>query len=168
VIADSTVGAGAQPAVVSRLRREHGRMRRALDVLEQNLAAFAATVDRCGIRARIRDLQALAEPVHRFVEDQLMDLLLQKGLTPAERRVVFLSLGEKQALIQAAGELCRTLGGDDEACGDLAEQLAAYLALQRRHLARDDEQLIPLAITQLTDAEWELLRTAAEGITDRG
>jgi hypothetical protein len=141
------------PEAVARLRAGRARLRGTVGALRAQLASASAD-DTARIRARVRELCALRE-AHEPVEDWLLERVLDKGLTPSERQIVFTSLAQHQALdglLDAAGTT--TERPEDSAL------LTHYLETLARHLEFEARQVEPLLARQLeaVDTQAEPLR----------
>lgn len=82
---------------------------------------------------------------------------------PAMSRVIH-RLVREHAEIAAKGEdldalLARTVAGD--AATQIADVLAGFLAAYRSHIATEEQDILPYAETNLSDAEWERVASAA-------
>ena len=95
------------PAVLKRLREDHVRLARVMGVLEREVDYL--DVDDLPeyplLAAIVEYVRTYADAVHHPTEDQVFDQLLHKGLTPAERHVVYLNLGKHQEINETSRKL---------------------------------------------------------------
>ena len=88
-------------------------------------------------------------------------MVVNKGLTPAERHLVLRNLGQHQEIRALTGRLLSQVttarnGGTVDA-GDFRESFAEYVALQRRHMRFEESHLFPLLEGALDNRDWNAL-----------
>ena len=149
-----------QRRVMARLEKDHVRIARVLENLERVLVTDDDSDTNWEIVADIISyLQEYPDTVHHPVEDQLFDLVLDKGLTPAERELVHTNLAQHAQIISATAQLARDI---QQILNDIVvplPQLQAhfqdYLELQRAHMRNEVHHLFPLAERQLEAEDWQ-------------
>lgn len=114
-----------------------------------------------GISANIGFLDYYADKVHHPLEDRVFDHLVNKGLTPTERHLVFKNLGQHEEISSMTEALARTAArAADGAFVDVlefTEALLAYVSLQQRHMRFEEHQLFPLLDQSLENSDWNTL-----------
>lgn len=153
--------AGFLPVLLERLSRDHARIAgvtRQLEVLADDLEQGA---DWDAFSELIGFLDYYADAVHHPLEDRVFDHLVNKGLTPTERHLVFKNLGQHEEITALTEALSRAvaqaLAGETVDTADFAEQLYTYISLQRRHMRFEEQQLFPLLEQGLDNADWNAL-----------
>jgi hemerythrin-like domain-containing protein len=150
------------PAVlIERLGGDHAKISGVVRELEALTDTLAAEPDWAQLADLLEFLEYFADRVHHPLEDRLFDLVVNKGLTPAERHLVFRNLGqhrEIKGLTASLTALAReALGGGTVDTGDFREKLSDYVALQRRHMRFEESHLLPLLAGALDDRDWNAL-----------
>jgi hemerythrin-like domain-containing protein len=156
-----------QPALLERLGQDHARIAQMISRLgaATDQLEFAASEDVDALWDEIANamdfLKHYADRVHHPLEDRLFDALLHKGLTPTERHLVFRNLGQHQEIMTltesmlAQIHLARTNSVVDPAA--FGDQVAEYLALQRRHMTFEETHMFPLLMARLDNSDWNKL-----------
>ncbi len=152
------------PAVLEQLREDHVRLARVMRVLEREVD-FLDVDDGPNyplLTAIVTYVRTYADAVHHPTEDKVFDRLLHKGLTPAERHVVFLNLGKHQEINEHSRKLQNDLleaihNGNVLTTRRLLEDIQQYLLQQRKHMAFEELHLFPLVESRLNDADWNLI-----------
>ena len=151
------------PAVLEGLREDHMRITRVLRILqwEVDILSTREVEDYSLLATLIEYLRSYADAVHHPIEDKVFDRLLHKGLTPAERHIVFLNLGKHQEIAaltrKLQGEIETILNGGVSSKRRLVEDIQQYLRQQRKHMSFEEFHLFPLAESRLDDADWNLI-----------
>jgi hemerythrin-like domain-containing protein len=153
--------------VMAILRQDHRRLGAVLEGVERELVgshrhlqALRADSLRHGrVVAMLRFLSEYAERVHHPLENRLFDRLIEKGLTPCERRVVFVILAQHEEILGDLASLQAALRGlqavpSQADAAALKARTERYLEAQRRHLNFEDSQLLPLIWARLTAHDW--------------
>ena len=151
--------AGPQPVLIERLVRDHARITGVITQLSDALAADDADWQRIG--ELIEFLEYYADRVHHPLEDRLFDHLVNKGLAPTERHLVFRNLGQHQEIISMtealSATIARALAGEVVDYDALLERAAAFISLQQRHIRFEENYLFPLFDQTLDNRDWNLL-----------
>ena len=153
------------PAVLERLREDHVRLARVMRVLEREVD-FLGVDDGPNyplLATIVQYVRTYADAVHHPTEDKVFDRLLHKGLTPAERHVVYLNLGKHQEINEHSRKLQNNLeaiqNGNVLPIRRLLEDIQQYLLQQRKHMLFEELHLFPLVESRLNDADWNLIDT---------
>ena len=92
--------------------------------------------------------------------------MLNKGVTPTERRLVFRNLHQHEeirSLTERLTEAVRSvLAGQPRFEADFVELLAEYLGLQRRHMNFEETQLFPLLEATFDNDDWGAVTATSE------
>ncbi len=153
---------GYLPLLLERLSRDHARIAGVVRRLAELAETLEQEPDWHEIAEHIDFLDYYADKVHHPLEDRVFDALVNKGLTPTERHLVFKNLGQHEEITsltqslarQAAGAVSGTLTPD---VPDFDEALQAYIALQIRHMRFEESQLFPLLEQGLDNSDWNAL-----------
>ncbi len=156
--------------VMALLRRDHRRLCAVLERVESEVAAQADVDALCAderrqgrVLAMLGFLHEYAERIHHPVENRLFDRLIEKGLTPSERRVVFVTmsqheeiLGDLLGLQEALRRLHEEPAGAEGSTPATALRTRAncHLEAHKRHLQFEESQLLPLIESRLTARDW--------------
>lgn len=152
---------GLPPVLIERLGSDHAKIAAVVRELEALADTLGEEPDWTALSDLIGFLAYFADRVHHPLEDRLFDVVVNKGLTPTERHLVFRNLGqhrEIRALTESlAGQvrIAQSCGAVDP--GDFRESLAAYVALQRRHMRFEELHLFPLLAGALDNRDWNAL-----------
>lgn len=152
--------------VMQILRRDHQRLGVVLERVEGELGSRnkldGLSFDpqrRQRLLAMLSFLHEYADRVHHPLESRLFDRLIEKGLTPLERRVVFVTMSQHEEILGdllSLQEALRSL--PEHRQSPVGEGLQAraqrYLDGQKRHLHFEDSQLLPLICARLTAEDW--------------
>ncbi len=150
-------------AVLKRLREDHVRLARVMRVLEREVDSLDVNdlTDYPLLSAIVEYVRTYSDAVHHPTEDQVFDQLLHKGLTPAERYVVYLNLGKHQEINETSRKLQdkidSILRGDVLPVENLLEDIRQHLLQQRKHIAFEELHLFPLVESRLNHADWILI-----------
>ena len=154
-------GAGLLPVLLERLSRDHARIAGVIQQLSELAEDPAGQPDWDRLDELIGFLDYYADSVHHPLEDRLFDHLVNKGLTPTERHLVFRNLGQHEELLSMTGRLAAQVAeGRDGRVVDVAaflEDVSAYVALQRRHMRFEENQLFPLLDQAFDYSDWNAL-----------
>ena len=163
MIATST---GFLPVLLERLSRDHARIAGVVKRLADLAEDLDAETDWAGIAELIGFLDYYADKVHHPLEDRVFDHLVNKGLTPTERHLVFKNLGQHEEIIgmteRLASEAAKAMEGGAIDVDEFREGLLAYIALQERHMRFEENQLYPLLDHGLDNSDWNALTKVAE------
>jgi len=156
------------PPVIERLRRDHDRIK---GVARELFELIDGAEDR-----RDDDWQRMvellgfltyyADRIHHPLEDRLFDRLLNKGLTPTERRLLFRNLSQHEEITMLTEELARDArlaqAGGVPAENEFSEKLTGYLNLQRQHMTFEETQLFPLLEARFDNTDWNEITATSE------
>lgn len=152
---------GLPPMLIERLGGDHARIAGVVRKLETLADTLDAEPDWAQIADLIGFLDYFADQVHHPLEDRLFDLVVNKGLTPTERHLVFRNLGQHREIKALTGSLAaqvrEALAGGTVDPGDFRQSLSAYVALQRRHMRFEESHLFPLLEGALENRDWNVL-----------
>ena len=152
---------GYLPLLLERLSRDHARIAGVVKQLEMLADDLDTAPDWDGISELLDFLEYYADKVHHPLEDRVFDHLVNKGLTPTERHLVFRNLGQHEEITGMTETLARTaaqaLEGMVIDVPEFQEALAAYISLQMRHLRFEENQLFPLLDHGLDNSDWNAL-----------
>ena len=152
--------------VMAILQRDHQRLGAVLERVEHELGARRDLQALCADAAShgrllgmLAFLHEYADRIHHPLETRLFDRLIEKGLTPSERRVVFVTMSQHEEilgdLLGLQEELRRLQGqAPRELAAALRTRAERYLDAQKRHLHFEDSQLLPLIFARLTARDW--------------
>ena len=154
-------GPGLLPVLLERLGRDHARIAGVVQQLAELADGTGDEPDWDRLDELIGFLDYYADRVHHPLEDRLFDHLVNKGLTPTERRLVFRNLDQHAELSAMTGRLAG-LVADGRAgrvvdAAAFLEEVSAYIALQRRHMRFEENQLFPLLDQAFDNDDWNSL-----------
>ncbi|MCP5182645.1 MAG: hemerythrin domain-containing protein [Pseudomonadales bacterium] len=158
--------------MMDRLTVDHRRLAFMLDVLETRLAdSGELDADLLVLLDCLIDyIREYPQTVHHPREERITERLVDKGLTPGERVVVELTMTQHVDLSAATDKLGRDvtalLAREADAVPVFVTDVRRYLELQREHMRREEQQLFPLAMRLLTDADWNEVEAAEPNTTD--
>lgn len=159
---DHSGGPGGQ--VFERLGVEHERLAEIAGLLEQLLPRLDEPAAADALLTHVEFIHEFCELLHFPMEDALLEVILEVGLTPSERRVVFVNLAQHQQLYaEAVGVLaCRgETRRDRERFHAVA---AAYIGSLKAHLDFETRHLQPLLRRHLTAREALRLEGAMQDV----
>ena len=149
------------PLLIERLGRDHAKIADVVRQLAVLADSPAGEPDWEQLGDLVGFLQYFADRVHHPLEDKLFDLVVNKGLTPTERHLVFRNLDQHQEIRGLTDSLIAQIsaarGGGTVDAGDFMTSLAAYVALQRRHMRFEESHLFPLLEGVLDNTDWNAL-----------
>jgi hemerythrin-like domain-containing protein len=152
------------PALLERLGRDHARIAGVIRELARrvdDVTDVAMDPDWDRLDELIGFLDYYADRVHHPLEDRVFDHLVNKGLTPAERRLVFKNLNQHEEIKAMTEGLSRQVvdaqKGHVVDVQSLIEDVSRYVALQQRHMRFEDEQLFPLLDQAFDNSDWNAL-----------
>jgi len=132
--------------VQRRLVADHERLGAALAVLEALLDRLDGSEAVRAFRRQLEFLHEFCELWHFPLEDAVLEIALEAGLTPSERRVVYLNLAQHQKIYADAVAALQRLE-ESGAAGPSPETRAAagaYVRGLRSHLDFESRHLAPL------------------------
>ncbi|MGE0620976.1 MAG: hemerythrin domain-containing protein [Pseudomonadales bacterium] len=155
------VSTGLPPILIERLGGDHAKIAGVVRALEALVDTLEAQPDWAQLADLLSFLEYFADRVHHPLEDRLFDLVVNKGLTPTERHLVFRNLGQHREIKALTEALTRQVreaqAGRPVDPGDFRESLAEYVALQRRHMRFEESHLFPLLEGALDNRDWNVL-----------
>ena len=86
------------PVLIERLGKDHARIAAVVRELAELTEALDQVLDWQRLSELVEFLDYYADQVHHPLEDRLFDRLMNKGLTPTERHLVFRNLGQHQEI----------------------------------------------------------------------
>ena len=155
------------PALIERLASDHARIASATRELSNLTNSPTGQEGSQGLPdwGRIEELLEFlcyyADRIHHPLEDRLFDRLLNKGLTPTERRLVFRNLEQHEQIrdltdrmLHAVTKAPEWMSSDSE---EFAELASNYLGLQSRHMKFEETQLFPLVQQRFDNNDWNTI-----------
>jgi hemerythrin-like domain-containing protein len=147
--------------VINRLEQDHQRTSTLLGLLQQTLAT-KGDVDWLLTRDIIAYLQDYPDKVHHPLEDHLFDLVLDKGLPPAECELVRKNLRQHAQIMTATDQLAQEV---EQILADIAvpidhlkARIEHYISLQTAHMNGERDHLFPLAYVKLSESDWHSIQ----------
>jgi hemerythrin-like domain-containing protein len=152
---------GFLPLLLERLSRDHARIAGVVKRLADLAEELDSSPDWSSIAELIDFLDYYADKVHHPLEDRVFDYLVNKGLTPTERHLVFKNLRQHEEIIGMTETLARqaseAAAGTPVDVPEFTDALLAYISLQMRHLRFEENQLFPLLDQGLDNSDWNAL-----------
>lgn len=149
------------PVLIERLGRDHARIAAVVRQFGELCDPVTPELDWQQLREIVEFLDYYADQIHHPLEDRLFDRLVNKGLTPTERHLVFRNLGQHQeirSLTEAlAGQIGIALYGGTVDVDEFRETAAQYLSLQERHMRFEESYLFPLLEGAFDNRDWNML-----------
>jgi hemerythrin-like domain-containing protein len=157
---------GMRPALLDRLGSDHARIAQVVREFMELSDAVEPTPNWLRLGELIEFLDYYADQVHHPLEDRLFDRLVDKGLTPTERHLVFKNLGQHQEIRamteRLASQISVAIEGGAISRDDFVETAAEYVNLQRRHMRFEESHLFPLLEAELENKDWNVLMGIAD------
>lgn len=154
-------GTGLPPVLIERLGRDHARISAVVRELSECSDSIREQPDWIRLGELIGFLDYYADRVHHPLEDRLFDHLMNKGLTPTERHLLFRNLEQHQEIKAMTEALMATLGdvriGAVVEVVDFLEKVSDYAALQMRHMRFEESHLFPLIDQAFDNRDWNQL-----------
>ena len=152
---------GYLPLLLERLSRDHARIAGVLKRLAGLADVLESNPDWDAMSEYIAFLDYYADKVHHPLEDRVFDHLVDKGLTPTERHLVFKNLGQHEEITGMTEALTEkasiAAAGGAVDVSEFGDELNAYISLQLRHLRFEENQLFPLLEQGLDNSDWNRL-----------
>ncbi len=155
------IGTGPPPVLIERLSRDHARIAGVVRQISECSDPLSEAPDWVRLGELIGFLDYYADRVHHPLEDRLFDHLVNKGLTPTERHLVFRNLHQHQEIQSMTEALLATLA--DQRIGavvdaaEFLERVSEYAALQNRHMRFEESHLFPLFEQEFENRDWNQL-----------
>lgn len=142
--------------------REHAQITQVLEILDRIVGDAADPLDTPRLHAILDYMEGFADSFHHPKEEHyLLPALLRRK--PDLALLAQQVQEEHDQAIERFAELRRTLdtcAGNPGAAAAFREMAAAYSEFQKRHMAREDQGLLPIALEILTDDDWLALNAA--------
>lgn len=110
------------------------------------------------------------DQVHHPREDRIIEHLIDKGLTPSERIIVELTVAQHAELAAATAsmelDIDALLSKQQGAGMQLDHDARIYLAMQKEHMRREEQQLFPMAVRLLTATDWSEIKASETDVPD--
>jgi hemerythrin-like domain-containing protein len=154
------------------LLEDHKTLCEVIDALETRLPQVSKrdpeTLD---LLANLIDYIAeYPDRVHHPREDRIIERLIDKGLTPSERTVVELTVSQHAELGAATArmevDMDALLSKQRDAGVQLDHDARVYLAMQKEHMRREEQQLFPMAVRLFTPADWSEIAAGEPEVPD--
>ena len=159
---------------MSRLVVEHHRLAEGLEAMEALLERLGEPQAVAAFLAHLEFMHDFCELLHFPFEDALLELILEAGLTPTERRVIFVNLAQHQQIYDDAVAVLQLKGESASASGDAAYAEGAdslfsaaaqtYVRGLRLHVAFEQRHLQPLLRRQVRDGDQLRIEAMLEGL----
>jgi hemerythrin-like domain-containing protein len=143
--------------VVARLSVDHQRLAESVAALEGLLVRLDEPSALRAFVSHLEFVHEFCELLHFPMEDAFLEVVLEAGLTPSERRVVFVNLAQHQEIYADAVAVLERVDGDRPAgpAGEVEFRARAqtYVKALRGHLDFESRHLQPLLRRHLPDPE---------------
>ncbi len=110
------------------------------------------------------------DQVHHPREDRIIERLIDKGLTPSERTIVELTVAQHAELGAATARMAvdmdALLARESDAGEQLDHDTRAWLAMQKEHMRREEQQLFPVASRLFTAKDWAEIEASEPEVPD--
>jgi len=165
-------GQSLPPVLIERLGNDHARIAVVVREFSELSEALDPELDWQRLAELVEFLDYYADRVHHPLEDRLFDRLMNKGLTPTERHLVYRNLGQHQE-IQAMTETLSeqidlALTGGSIDIDEFRESAAGYVSLQRRHMRFEESHLFPMLTAEFDNGDWNALMGILQEVTQQG
>jgi len=147
--------------ILQHLRRDHTRLVQLLDLLGRQLDLFHGGAEpELELLIDVLDyLENYADCVHHKSEDKMFDLYLAEH--GEEKALIEEVMGQHKTLVEMTRSFRHALEGVVQGAVQRREEVEGlgrdYLALQRRHLDVEEDEIFPLVEQALTDAQLDAL-----------
>jgi hypothetical protein len=136
---------------LGRLASEHHRLAESAAALEALVAHLEDDGATRAFLAHLNFVHEFCELLHFPLEDALLEIVLEAGLTPSERRIVFLNLAQHQQMYADALSVLERAGQGQVPGGrDFRALAETYVRLLRGHLDFETRHLQPLLRRHIT------------------
>jgi len=148
--------------IFQHLHRDHTRLSQVLDLMGRQLDFFhVGQQPELDLMIDVLDyLEKYADCIHHKSEDAIFERYLAG--TGKHRALVEEVMGQHKGLVDMTRSFRRALEGIMQDAVQRRDEVEAlgrdYLALQRRHLQLEDDELFPLVETALSDGELDSLQ----------
>lgn len=171
-VGQSGSGLNAPSGSLQLLLEDHKTLGAVIEALEVHLPEVARrdpeTLD---LLANLIDYIAeYPDRVHHPREDRIIERLIDKGLTPSERIIVELTVAQHAELAAATArmelDIDALLSKQHDAGVQFDHDARIYLAMQKEHMRREEQQLFPVAVRLFTTADWKEIEASEPEIPD--
>jgi hemerythrin-like domain-containing protein len=139
---------------LGRLAGEHHRLAESAAALEALIAHLEDDSATRAFLAHLSFVHEFCELLHFPLEDALLEIVLEAGLTPSERRIVFLNLAQHQQMYADALSVLEHAGQGQAPGGrDFRAHAETYVRLLRGHLEFETRHLQPLLRRHITSRD---------------
>jgi len=158
--------------VLQRLLEDHKSLCDVIEALEIRLPQISKRdPDTLDLLANLIDYIAeYPDQVHHPREDRIIERLIDKGLTPSERIIVELTVAQHAELGAATArmevDVDALLSKQRDAGLQLDHDAKIYLAMQKEHMRREEQQLFPMAVRLFTPADWSEIEAGEPEVPD--
>lgn len=157
--------------LIQRLRRDHQRIASVLNVLEYQIGQLHEDGDGPDFDLLMYLMDYITEypdAVHHPLEDQVLDRLANKGLTPPESKLAAIVMNQHTQILASTkavdSDIRAVVNGAVVPAEQLDRHVSDYLELQRSHMRFEEEHVFPLAEQRLAPEDWRQLE---QTIADR-
>ena len=175
-VENSATRAGGSESVpglaLQRLLEDHKVLCGVIEALEMRLPQISKRdPDTLDLLANLIDYIAeYPDRVHHPREDRIIERLIDKGLTPSERIIVELTVAQHAELGAATArmqvDIDALLSRQRDAGVQLDQDAKIYLAMQKEHMRREEQQLFPMAVRLFTPADWREIEAGEPEVPD--
>lgn len=168
--ADSTESAPS--LALQLLLEDHKTLGEVIEALEMRLPQISKRdPDTLDLLANLIDYIAeYPDRVHHPREDRIIERLIDKGLTPSERMIVELTIAQHAELGATTArmevDIDALLSRQSDAGVQLDQDAKTYLAMQKEHMRREEQQLFPMAVRLFTPADWREIEAGEPEVPD--
>ncbi len=154
------------------LLEDHKTLGKVIEALEMRLPQISKRdPDTLDLLANLIDYIAeYPDRVHHPREDRIIERLIDKGLTPSERIIVELTVAQHAELGAATTrmevDIDALLSRQRDAGVQLDQDAKIYLAMQKEHMRREEQQLFPMAVRLFTPADWREIEAGEPEVPD--
>lgn len=154
------------------LLEDHKTLSEVIEALELRLHQISKRdPDTLDLLANLIDYIAeYPDRVHHPREDRIIERLIDKGLTPSERIIVELTVAQHAELGAATArmqvDIDALLSKQRDAGVQLDHDARIYLAMQKEHMRREEQQLFPMAVRLFTAADWKEMEAGEPEVPD--
>ena len=158
--------------VLQLLLEDHKTLGEVIEALEMRIPQISKRdPDTLDLLANLIDYIAeYPDQVHHPREDRIIERLIDKGLTPSERIIVELTVAQHAELggltARMEVDIDALLSRQRDAGVQLDRDAKIYLAMQKEHMRREEQQLFPMAVRLFTPADWREIEAGEPEVPD--
>jgi hemerythrin-like domain-containing protein len=145
---------------IDRLRTDHKRLQAVLDTVSEvckDLQSDDFESHSDHLFCLIDYLLGYPDEVHHPTEDLVFDELLTLDLEPGQLEKVTRNRSQHATLKSATSELMDLVEAYDVDVEQLLQRLNEFVALQRKHMKFEEQEIFPLALAHIRPASWKKL-----------